>query len=76
MKQKKVAIIGCGNLGRAIANGLLAQGNIVAEDITVTRRRTDLLSDLADQGICVTPDNAAAIQSGRRQNVYDMHCDQ
>jgi len=63
MEQKKIAIIGCGNLGQAIANGLLAQGNIAAKDITVTRRRTELLSDLGDQGVCVTTDNTAAIQS-------------
>ena len=62
-EQKKVAIIGCGNLGQAIANGLLAQGKIKAENITVTRRRTELLSDLAIQGVCVTQDNTAAILS-------------
>jgi len=63
MQEKKVAIIGCGNLGRAIANGLLAQGNILPEHITVTRRNTGLLTDLASQGVSVTSDNAAAIQA-------------
>jgi len=62
MANKKVAIIGCGNLGKAIANGLLSQGNITPENITVTRRRVERLNALKEQGICVTSDNAAAIQ--------------
>jgi len=63
MSQKKVAIIGCGNLGKAIANGLLSEGNISPGNITVTRRRVERLSDLAEAGVCVTSDNIAAIKN-------------
>lgn len=57
-----IAIIGGGNLGVAIAQGLIVSGLLPAEKITVTRRRTSLLADLAKQKVVVTADNAEAIR--------------
>lgn len=61
MKDKKIAIIGCGNLGLTIANGLLDNGfshlNLIA-----TRRNVSALQSLSSKGVQVISDNAAAIE--------------
>src|SRR3989337_2677738 len=61
MKNSKIAIIGGGNLGAAIAAGLIKSKFISAEDLTVTRRNVEALSDLKALGVKVTSDNKAAI---------------
>jgi pyrroline-5-carboxylate reductase len=58
---KKVAIIGGGNLGASIAEGLIKSGFIKPKDITVTRRNVKPLDYLAKQGVITTSDNAKAI---------------
>ncbi len=58
---QKIAILGGGNIGKAIAGGLLAAGKIKASDIVVTRRNAALLKDLKAKGISVTHDNAKAV---------------
>jgi pyrroline-5-carboxylate reductase len=58
--QRKIAIIGGGNLGQAIAEGLLASTFTSAEALTITRRNITRLANLAQQGVTVTCDNAAA----------------
>ncbi|MDV3309244.1 MAG: pyrroline-5-carboxylate reductase [Cyclobacteriaceae bacterium] len=60
---KKIAIIGGGNLGTAIAEGLISSKFVKAGHITVTRRNTGPLEHLAKQGVNVTSDNATAIES-------------
>lgn len=62
MYNKKIAIIGCGNLGLSILNGLLADPNIDPKNITVTKRRTASLNHLAETGIHITSDNIEAVQ--------------
>jgi pyrroline-5-carboxylate reductase len=57
----KAAIIGGGNIGMALAQGLLRAGVCQASDITITRRSTASLSALAEQGFNVHTDNAKAI---------------
>jgi len=63
MKDSRIAIIGGGNLGRAIAEGLISSKFTTPQQITVTRRNTEALRGLAEQGVTVTSDNAAAIQN-------------
>ncbi len=60
MKVNKLAIIGGGNLGTAIARGVLAKGLLKASQIVITRRRTSLLSEFAEKGVLVTKDNVEA----------------
>lgn len=60
MKQK-IAILGGGNIGKAIARGLVASGKTAARDIVVTRRNLAQLEELKQQGITVTSDNAKAV---------------
>lgn len=59
--QVKLAIIGTGNIGRAIAVGLVETGRFAAEEIVLTRRRVELLADLKEQGFDTTNDNLDAL---------------
>ena len=63
MKGKKIAIIGGGNLGTAIATGLISKGIIRPSDMTVTRRRISLLKDLSEQGVNITNNNCEAVKN-------------
>ena len=59
---KKIAIIGGGNLGTAIAEGLLKSKFSKAAEITVTKRNVATLKQLKERGIDITDDNAAAVK--------------
>ena len=60
---KKIAIIGGGNLGTAIAEGLIKSKFCKATDITVTKRNLTTLKELADKGVTVTTDNVEAVRN-------------
>jgi pyrroline-5-carboxylate reductase len=62
MRKKKIAIIGGGNLGGAIAQGLIKSKFVSADHITVTRRNVDAIQHLKDLGIDVTTENDTAIR--------------
>jgi pyrroline-5-carboxylate reductase len=63
MKQaERVAILGGGNLGSAIARGLAASGTLRPEDITITRRTVALLTALEIEGFRTTEQNLVAVQ--------------
>src|SRR5690606_21510479 len=55
--------IGGGNLGTAIAEGLLSSGFTAAENLYVTRRNTSLLKGLEEKGVHVLSDNPKAVTS-------------
>lgn len=59
----KAAIIGGGNIGMALAEGLLSASACKAGDITITRRNASALSSLTEKGFSVTTDNADAIEN-------------
>lgn len=59
----KATIIGAGNIGLALADGLLKSGNCEAADITVTRRSTTALEGLQKRGFQVTTNNSDAVKS-------------
>lgn len=61
---KKIAIIGGGNLGTAIAEGLISSGFISPEDIIITKRNLQTLQSLIDKGAKVSNDNNEAVQFG------------
>lgn len=63
--QKKIAIIGGGNLGTAIAEGLLKSQFAKAADITVTKRNTATLQHLAAKGVTISSDNKAAVKQAQ-----------
>lgn len=60
MIDQKITIIGGGNLGSAIAFGLIKSKQIEPSMITVTRRRLNMLEKLQEQGVQVTSDNIEA----------------
>jgi pyrroline-5-carboxylate reductase len=62
---KKITIIGGGNLGSAIAEGLIKSKFSKAADITVTRRNTAALQGLAAKGVHIMSDNKAAVKSAQ-----------
>lgn len=61
----KIAVIGGGNLGSAIAEGLLTSEFCLADDLIITKRNTDSLRHLADKGVKVTSDNRLAVNSSK-----------
>jgi pyrroline-5-carboxylate reductase len=59
---KKIAIIGGGNLGTAIAEGLVKSGFVEAAHIIVTKRNIKSLHFLQEKGVRVSSDNLEAVQ--------------
>lgn len=62
MTDRKVAIIGCGNIGISIVQGLLKQETIPAKNITATRRNIEELSSLKESGVQLISDNIRAVK--------------
>lgn len=60
MQNKKITIIGGGNLGAAIAEGLVASQLVAPSQITVTRRKLNLIQHLAAAGIHISDKNLEA----------------
>ena len=60
---KKIAIIGGGNIGCAIVKGLLRSEKIPASNIFLTRRKINLLDEFRGTGIHITSDNIEAVKS-------------
>lgn len=58
---KKIAIIGGGNLGTAIAEGLVKSGFILPEHIMVTKRNISTIQHLENKGILVSDNNLEAV---------------
>lgn len=61
MSLPKIAIIGGGNLGTAIAEGLLASGLTTADKIHITRNKIERLEHLRAQGVTVSSRNDRAV---------------
>ncbi len=62
MTPTSIAIIGAGNIGIAIANGLVASGSYSPTDIALTRRKAPLLDSMREQGFVVGSDNREAVR--------------
>lgn len=62
MATKKIAIIGGGNLGSSIAQGLLDAGFLQPDALTMTRRQPQALDAFARQGVRVLSDNTEAVR--------------
>ena len=61
-KDKKIAIIGGGNIGSAIAKGFIISGEINPQQITITRRKIDLLKKFSEKGCNVLKNNKEAVK--------------
>ncbi|WP_163322229.1 MULTISPECIES: pyrroline-5-carboxylate reductase [Draconibacterium] len=60
MENKKIAIIGVGNMGGAIALGLLKSGSVEASNISVSDRKEATLKNMSDLGISAYENNIDA----------------
>jgi len=63
MKSNSITIIGGGNLGKAIVEGLLDCNYCKPRDITITRRNLASLDPLKSRGVHITSDNKAAVKN-------------
>jgi len=64
MSTSNLAVLGCGNIGSAIAKGLTKSG-MAADNITLTRRKLEPLTELAEAGFQTSIDNANAVQNAK-----------
>jgi len=60
-KNKRVCIIGCGNLGKSILNGLVDDKEYPSEHIIATKRSIEAIKSYEVHGVRVTTDNLWAV---------------
>ena len=60
MENKKIAIIGVGNMGSAIAVGLIKSGFMQPSDIIATDKKESSLDEMKKLGVTVSVDNLEA----------------
>ncbi|GMQ27633.1 pyrroline-5-carboxylate reductase [Algoriphagus confluentis] len=60
LNSQKIAIIGCGNLGTSIANGLLMKEDFDPKNLSLTKRNTSALAEFEAKGVHVHSDNKVA----------------
>jgi pyrroline-5-carboxylate reductase len=58
----RLAILGTGNIGRAMALGLTAAKRYQPSEVVLTRRKVERLADLAEQGFATQSDNLHAVR--------------
>lgn len=63
MNHKNLAIVGAGNIGTAIARGLVEAGRFSRDNMFLTRRKSDLLEPFEDEGFHIGHDNLHAVRS-------------
>jgi pyrroline-5-carboxylate reductase len=59
--KKKIAILGGGNIGKAIANGLLNSGKYSPSDLIISDINIGPLVDLKEKGVEIIADNTQAV---------------
>src|SRR5437762_965194 len=62
LMNKRIVIIGGGNLGTAIAQGLTKSGFIQPQHIIITKRNIETLKYLEEHGIMVSNNNREAVE--------------
>ncbi|MCE3294931.1 MAG: pyrroline-5-carboxylate reductase [Crocinitomicaceae bacterium] len=65
MEHTKIAVLGCGNLGLSLINGLLQNENFNPAGLSVSKRNTSPIAHLAEKGITIFDRNAEAISDAR-----------
>lgn len=60
--KKKAAILGAGNIGCSIANGIAASGIFEPDRIWLTRRRVEKLEKYGEKGFHVSADNIGTVK--------------
>ncbi len=64
LSDQTIAILGAGNMGRALLGGLLRGGDVAPESVRVTRRSREALDALSVEfpGLITTTDNSEAVR--------------
>ena len=62
-KNKRIAIVGAGNLGTSLVNGLINSNNFSATNFSLSKRKTTSLSSFKEKGCTVTSNNPEAIEN-------------
>ncbi|UKN02593.1 pyrroline-5-carboxylate reductase [Paracrocinitomix mangrovi] len=65
MEVPKIAVIGCGNLGLAIVEGLIDNNDIPNKNITATRRSLPKIQHLVAKDVNVTDKNELAVKEAK-----------
>lgn len=60
--EDSIAILGKGNIGTAIAKGLIGSSRFSPGQIIITRRKVHLLEGMANQGFTIQSDNCDAVR--------------
>lgn len=60
--KKNITIIGGGNLGASIAEGLIQSAFVQANQITITKRNVQTIQYLAEKGVHITSNNIDAVK--------------
>lgn len=60
--KSKIAVLGCGNIGGAIARGLVNSQNYKAKDVYLTRRNLNALTSWQEEGFAAGTDNVEAVK--------------
>ncbi len=63
--KKQIAIIGGGNLGQALARGLLDSNFCQSSELTITRRHMASLKDFKTKGVQITDNNLEAVADAK-----------
>ena len=61
MNSPSLCILGCGNIGSAIARGLKISNKYITKNITLTRRKIKSLEIFKNQGFKISDDNSKAV---------------
>ena len=61
----KISIIGCGNIGSAIANGLVNSNLVKPSELTLTRKNKNLLEPFIKNGYNAINNNVKAVESSK-----------
>lgn len=62
MSDEKIAVIGCGNIGQSIIEGILKEKTLPSENIIATRRNVSGIGIFKDSGVKMTSDNVDAVK--------------
>ena len=62
-KNKRIAIVGAGNLGTSLVNCLINSNNFSATNFSLSKRKTTSLSSFKEKGCTVTSNNQEAIEN-------------
>lgn len=61
IKNKTIAVIGAGNLGLAIINGLIASNFLENNKLIATKRKIESIQNLSEKGVQVEANNVTAV---------------